>query len=254
MDIKCFSSMQLGRKSIATAHPVKVVGGRKYAIQVSVKAASLQVASSASNYSKDLTATILQAALSTGLASRLRAHKNISVDVRSTASGLVEGIFGGMCIKGELWETPLSLTAETIEVYVGELLLDYGALITKSTVALKNLPTGHCKIRLSATDLGNFMCHPLLHPISSKAVQGKSFAWDSSSVMIGRDASGAGFVDYEGTWESDDRIYKVRMIQSQMVAQWLHQPRLLGAPPTQHSVSPHALSHQLPLLLVLHTL
>ncbi|GAX77219.1 hypothetical protein CEUSTIGMA_g4665.t1 [Chlamydomonas eustigma] len=185
--------------------PVKVVGGRSYANQLSISAVPLQVAGGASNPSKDLTATILQTALRTGLASRLRAHENIHVDVRSTASGLMEGVFGGMSIKGKLWETPLSLTAEAIEVDVGELLLDYGALISKSTMALKNLPNGHCKIRLTAADLGNFMSHPLLQPIASKAIQGKSFAWDSSSIVIGRESSGAGFVDYEGIWGQDER-------------------------------------------------
>ena len=51
--------------------------------------------------------------------------------------------------QGHHWETPLSLTADTIEVDVGELLLDYGALVTKSALALRNLPTGSCRLKLS---------------------------------------------------------------------------------------------------------
>ena len=38
------------------------------------------------------------------------------MDVKSSAAGLVQGVFGGMSIKGQHWEMPLSLTAATIEV------------------------------------------------------------------------------------------------------------------------------------------
>jgi hypothetical protein len=57
------------------------------------------------------------------------------------------------------------------QVDIGELLLDYMALLSKQSLTLRNLPTGFCKLRLTASDLGNFMTHPLLAPISSTAVQ-----------------------------------------------------------------------------------
>lgn len=151
--------------------------------------------------------------MSLGLAGRLRAHKSINVDVRSTAASLMQGVFGGMVIKGHHWETPLSLTADTIEVDIGELLLDYGTLITQSSVALRNLPTGSCKFRLSSEDLGRFFSHPMLRPAAAKAINGKAFLWDCASVVIAQDAvSGLGFIDLEGDSEADGERYKVRMI------------------------------------------
>lgn len=84
--------------------------------------------------------------------------------------------------------------------------MDYGALMTKSSLALRNLPTGTCKIKLSPADLGNFMSHPLLKPVSDKAVQGKAFVWDCGTVQIGQDAAGAGCVDFEGVWEADGGV------------------------------------------------
>ena len=54
--------------------------------------------------------------------------------------------------------------------------------------------------------MGNFMSHPLLKPVSSKAVQGKAFDWECSTVQIGHDATGAGYVDFEGTWEEDGGV------------------------------------------------
>jgi hypothetical protein len=62
------------------------------------------------------TANLLQTALHQGLKGRLRKHTDIHVDVRSTATDLAQGVFGGMIVKGRGWETPLSLTADHIEV------------------------------------------------------------------------------------------------------------------------------------------
>ena len=80
--------------------------------------------------------------------------------------------------------------------------------MTKSSLSLRNLPTGSCRLRLSASDPGNFMSHPLLQPVSSRAVGGKAFDWDCATVKIGRDASGAGCVDFEGIWEADGGVSK----------------------------------------------
>ncbi len=44
------------------------------------------------------------------------------------------------------------------------------------------------------------------------SLQGKPFHWDSSSVVIATDATGAGYVDFEGVWDHDQNKYKVRMI------------------------------------------
>jgi hypothetical protein len=60
---------------------------------------------------------------------------------------------------------PINLHMSCLQVDVGELLLDYGALITNKAFALRNLPKGNCKIRLSGSDMGNFMVHPLLQPV-----------------------------------------------------------------------------------------
>ena len=50
------------------------------------------------------------------------------------------------------------------------------------------------------------MSHPLLKPVSDKAVQGKAFVWDCGTVQIGQDAAGAGCVDFEGVWEADGGV------------------------------------------------
>ena len=91
--------------------------------------------------------------------------------------------------------------------------MDYGTLITQSAVALRNLPTGSCKFRLSAEDLGRFFSHPMLQPAAAKAVAGKAFRWDCAAVVIGQDAvSGLGYIDLEGESDADGERYKVRMI------------------------------------------
>ncbi|KAG1672029.1 hypothetical protein FOA52_008905 [Chlamydomonas sp. UWO 241] len=86
------------------------------------------------------------------------------------------------------------------------------ALVSSQSFALRNLPTGSCKLRLTASDLGNFMTHPLLAPISSTAVQGCPFVWDRDTIVMGADKAGAGYVDFEGCWAVDAGLYKVRMI------------------------------------------
>lgn len=125
---------------------------------------------------------------------------------------LLSGEFGGMTIRGTRWATPLQLTAERIEVDVGELLIDYGALVMQQKVLLRNIPSGTCSLVLTAQDLGNFMTHELMKGVAANAIQGETFNFDKDTVRISVDSQGRGFVDLEGVWVKDKQRYKIRMV------------------------------------------
>lgn len=78
-----------------------------------------------------------------------------------------------MRVVGSSWVTPLMLTADRIRVEVGEMVLDYGALVLQQRVALRNVPTGSVTITLLRDDMANFTVHPLMKQAAAAAVQGK---------------------------------------------------------------------------------
>ncbi len=43
-------------------------------------------------------------------------------------------------VVGRRWRTPLELTAESLTVDIGEMVIDYNRLMWQQTVALKNVP------------------------------------------------------------------------------------------------------------------
>ena len=117
------------------------------------------------------------------------------------------GVFGGMEIKGRDWITPLSLTAKTIQCEVGEIHIDYFGLLS-GNITIKNIATGQCNLRLGSEDLGRFFIHPILQPISAKAIGGHPFHWDSKAVAIVVE-EGVGVVHLEGNYLGSRYLVKM---------------------------------------------
>ena len=145
--------------------------------------------------------------MSLGLGQRLRKHSHIEVEVNSSAASLLGGVFGGMSIKGRDWVTPLSLTAQKIECEVGEIHIDYMGLLS-GQITIKNIANGQCNLRLGSEDLGRFFVHPILQPISAKAIGGQPFLWDSNAVTILME-DGEGVVHLEGSYRNERYLVKM---------------------------------------------
>lgn len=145
--------------------------------------------------------------MSYGLGARLKSHSRIEVEVNSNAGQLMGGVFGGMEIRGRDWITPLSLTAKTIRCEVGEIHIDYLGLLS-GNITIKNIATGQCDLRLGSEDLGRFFIHPILQPISAKAIGGQAFHWDSRAVTIGME-EGVGVVRLEGNYNGSRYLVKM---------------------------------------------
>lgn len=56
------------------------------------------------------------------------------------------------------------------QVDMGNMEVDYGALVWQQRLALRNAPTGYTRIVLSAADLGNFMTHPIFKQVAATAI------------------------------------------------------------------------------------
>jgi len=162
--------------------------------------------------SSDVTASVLGGAIDWALKSRLTSYGSIKVNVQSSAFDLMGGKFGGMVVTGTKWRTPLMLTAETIDLSVGDMLIDYPKLLMQAKVQLKNIPTGTVKFVLSPTDLGNLMVHELMKLPSSRAVLGKPFFFDKGSVVLGESpTTRETYVQFEGVAAADGQRYRVVM-------------------------------------------
>lgn len=53
---------------------------------------------------------------------------------------------------------------------MGSMQVDYGALVWQQRLALSNVPTGSTRLVLSASDLGNFMTHPIFKQVAAHAI------------------------------------------------------------------------------------
>lgn len=161
---------------------------------------------------KDMVGQVMETAFTMALATRLSNYKTINVDVSCNGWSIMEGRFGGMRVKGDSWKTPLALTARTVEVSVGEIKVDYQALVLQQRLKLANVPVGSCLIRLERPDLANFVVHPLMLSACSTAVQGKPFTFDRNTVGIELlPGNKRGRVTFEGVWAEDGKRYRVIM-------------------------------------------
>lgn len=49
-----------------------------------------------------------------------------------------------------------------LQFRVGDVVLDYGALLLQRQIVLRNQPTGEGRVLFTAEDFGNFLCHSLM--------------------------------------------------------------------------------------------
>lgn len=173
-----------------------------------VKANRQVAAHAAMQERRDMTADIMEGVIKIAVGTRLHKYKHIGARVSCDSLGVLGGRFGSMQIQGRGWHTPLKMTAEELVVDVGELAVDYGALVWQRKLSLKNQPIGTCSLVLTSTDLGNFMMHPLMAQVSNRAVQGRPFFFDKNTVLVN---SHEGFVEFEGVAAVDSQRYRLHM-------------------------------------------
>ncbi|CAM9214634.1 unnamed protein product [Ectocarpus fasciculatus] len=108
------------------------------------------------------------------------AHVSCSVD--SDALDLLQGRLRGASVRGRGWASRLGLTARSIDVDVGRVHLDVGALFRRRVLQFEQPPpSGNAVVVFSAEDFGNFLAHPL---IRRTVVAGRSFVFDRHGVVV----------------------------------------------------------------------
>lgn len=64
-----------------------------------------------------------------------------------------------------------------LQVSLGEMAVNYSALVLEQRISLRNIPSGVCSITLSADDLGNFVVHELLKEAVSTVSMWRHQGW-----------------------------------------------------------------------------
>ncbi|KAF5832127.1 hypothetical protein DUNSADRAFT_12138 [Dunaliella salina] len=167
----------------------------------------------------DMTGRLMEGIVKVALQTRLRSWESIQVNAETNAMDILSGRFGGIKLSGQKWKTPLHLTSQHFEMKLGEVIVNYSALVMEQRISLGNVPAGTCTITLTAQDLGNFVVHQLLKEPASKAVDDQAFVFDRDSVRYWVDPhTKEASIYLEGEWAGDDSRYLVKMTPSSGVS------------------------------------
>lgn len=146
---------------------------------------------------RDASASVVEAAATAVLVSRLRRHSGVSCSVDCTLPGLLSGRVESARISGSSWQSPKQLTCRSLDFRVGAAALDGGALLTRGVIALSTPARGSGSVCFNAADFGHFLTHPLMSAAAARAVSGRRFAF-AAAVSFG-----AAGVRFEGVFEGE---------------------------------------------------
>jgi len=186
------------------------VSARKW--QVSVRRVAVAAAASGSGHErrKDVAASMLQSVVTLALKSQLRQCGHIDVDVDGDVGTLLDGRIRGARCLGHRWQSPLNLTARMLDVRVGEVSLDYGALAMRQQIVLRHASRGSARVLFSEDDFGGFLAHPLVVRAARGAVQGAPFTFRRNGVVLSTLPSPT--VAFSGTWSGNGNDYHVNLL------------------------------------------
>ncbi|KXZ56410.1 hypothetical protein GPECTOR_1g365 [Gonium pectorale] len=149
------------------------------------------------------------------LRARLRSHSKVAVQISASGWDLLSGRIEGAKVEGRMWESPLGLTAQVLDVQVGRVELDLPAVFSQQRIVLRNVPVGSARVVFTARDFGAFLQHPLVVTAARKAVQGRPFLFDRDGVAIIPEPVTGGCVLFSGTVAASGRRYQLTMRPAQ---------------------------------------
>jgi hypothetical protein len=129
-------------------------------------------------------ASVVEAAATAVLASRLLSQNGITCAVDCSLPGLLSGRVEAARITGTAWQSRKSLTCRSLDFAVGRVEIDAAAVMTRAVLALRAPARGAGTVVFTPADFGNFLAHPLFVAAAARAVAGRRFAFASRGVSF----------------------------------------------------------------------
>jgi hypothetical protein len=107
---------------------------------------------------------VLSRVAEVGLKLKLARHRGVAIDVTASPGKILAGGVEGVKVSGAEWASPGRLTCKSLDVSVGETVVDLPKLLTPFSpqIVMKVPAKGRAEIVFNAQDWGNFLVHPLV--------------------------------------------------------------------------------------------